>query len=168
MSPRPLVNHARVSGNIYRKLSDYLQSKSCEAFPDGLDLYLNKSNRFVPDCMVVCNKDIIKHNGIYGAPDLVVEVSSPSTVRYDRGHKKNAYAKAGVKEYWIVGISDRVIEVYLLKDGDLMLDDTYTLLQDYDLEKMNDEEKACFPTEFKCSLFSDFTISLEDVFTGID
>ena len=114
--------------------------------------------------MVVCDPDKVKRDGIHGAPDLVIEVLSPSTARYDRGHKKDAYEAASVQEYWIVEPEVRSLEVYLLKDRKFILDNVYSIYPDYLLEKMSDEEKAAIPTEFRCSLYDELTITLEDVF----
>lgn len=71
--------------------------------------------------MVVCNKDIIKKDGVHGVPDLIVEVISPSTAKKDKGYKKDLYETCGVKEYWLVDTDNRSIEVYLLKKIDLCL-----------------------------------------------
>lgn len=166
MSPRPTINHNRVAFNIAKIFSAYLNGKTCEAFGDGVDLYLTEKDRFVPDGMIVCHKDYIKKNGVHGVPDLVVEVLSPGTARYDRGHKKDVYEFAGVREYWIVEPDTKAIEVYLLKDGKYVLDDVYNVYPDYLLEKMTDDEKAKILSEFHCSLFDDLTILLDDVFSG--
>ena len=85
MSPRPNVNHNRVAFNIHRIFDKYLNGKKCVPFGDGYDLYLSEKERYVPDFMVVCDRDKIHTDGVHGAPDLVVEVLSPSTARYDRG-----------------------------------------------------------------------------------
>lgn len=168
MSPRPMVNHNRVAGNISAIFNMYLEGKKCEVFSDGVDLYLTPTDRFVPDGMIVCDKDKIKPNGIYGSPDLVIEVLSPTTAKNDKGYKKQAYEKAGVKEYWIVDINSKSIEVYLLKDGIYDLDFVYSIFPDYMIEKMNEEERASIIMEFHCSLFPDLTISLKKVFDKID
>ena len=55
MSPSPTVNHNRIIGNIYRIFSNFLCGKQCEAFADGVDLYLSEKDRVIPDMMVVCN-----------------------------------------------------------------------------------------------------------------
>ncbi|MCI9444610.1 MAG: Uma2 family endonuclease [Oscillospiraceae bacterium] len=165
MSPRPSVNHHQVSLNIANIFSRYLNGKTCRPFGDGVDLYLTEKDRFIPDGMVVCDPCKIKRNGIYGAPDLVIEVLSPSTARYDRGHKKDAYEAAGVREYWIVEPDSRMIEVYLLTDGKFALDNVYSVYPDYLLEKMTEAEKAAVPTAFHCSLYDDLLILLEDVFS---
>lgn len=164
MSPRPSVNHNIISGNIYHIFKTYLSGKKCVPFGDGTDLYLTPKDRFVPDGMIVCDRDKIKLKGVYGAPDLVVEVLSPSTAKNDRGYKKRVYEICGIPEYWIVSPSEKAVYVYLLQNGQYHLDNVYSVYPDYMLAKMNDEEQAAIPTEFKCSLFSDLIIRLEDIF----
>ena len=83
MSPAS-VNHTFVSGNIYWLFASYLRGKKCTPISDGSTVFLTDKDHFVPDVMVVCDPDKIKSDGIYGAPDLVVEVLSPSTARNDR------------------------------------------------------------------------------------
>ena len=133
-------------------------------FGDGTDLYLTPKDRFVPDGMIVCNRDKIKPKGVYGAPDLVIEVLSPSTAKNDRGYKKRVYGTCGIPEYWIVSPSEKAVYVYLLQDGQYNLDNVYSLYPDYMLTKMTEEEQAAIPTEFQCSLFSDLVIRLENIF----
>lgn len=164
MSPRPSVNHNIVAGNIYRILGNYLDGKQCTPFGDGTDLYLTDKDRFIPDGMVVCDRNKIKPDGIYGAPDLVIEVLSPSTAKNDRGHKKNVYEQAGVNEYWIVNPADKAVEIYLLDGGHYVLNDVLSLYPDFMLKNMTKEECAAVVTKFKCSLFDDLVISLEDIF----
>lgn len=164
MSPRPLISHNLVSGNIYRLFANYLQGKTCVPFADGVDVHLNDQNWFVPDAMIVCNPEIIKENGIYGTPDLVVEVLSPSTMRYDRGPKMKAYAQAGVKEYWLVTPLARSVEVYLNHDGVFELDDTYAVYSEADLSVMDEKEKAAIKHQIKVSLYDDLLVNVEDIF----
>ena len=59
---------------------------------------------------------------------------------------------------------NKMIEVYFLEDGKFILDEVYSIFPDYMLEKMTKEEQAAIPIKFKCSLFDDLTIYLEDVF----
>ncbi len=70
-----------------------------------------------PDVLVVLNTglDKVEENRIIGAPNLVIEVASPSTATYDRDVKKGAYARAGVPEYWIVDPEARTVEVLVLQ-----------------------------------------------------
>jgi len=167
MSPRPAANHNRVTGNIFGTFWTYLKGKPCEPFDDGVDLFLSEKDHFIPDVMIVCDPDKIKPDGVHGAPDLVVEVLSPSTAKNDKGYKKDAYASAGVKEYWIVDPANKFIEQYFPQDGQFALHDVYVIYPDYELAKMTEEERAALVTEFKCSLYDDLLISLEDIFRRV-
>ena len=167
MSPRPNTPHNLVSARLHSIFDYYLRGKPCTPFADGTDLYLSEKDQFIPDMMVVCDRDKIKDTGVYGAPSLVAEVLSPSTAKRDKGYKKNAYEAAGVQEYWIVDTNIKSIEVYLLKDGRYTLDEVYSIYPDSVLKKMTEEERAAIPTEFRCSLFDDLTIRLEDVFERV-
>jgi len=97
MMSSPSVNHSQTASNIYYALRSFLKGKPCRAFNDGVDVFLTENDRAIPDAMIVCDKTIIKNNGVHGAPDLVVEVLSPSTAKNDRGYKKELYEKSGVK-----------------------------------------------------------------------
>jgi Uma2 family endonuclease len=166
MSPRPAVNHDVVSGNIYRFFGNFLKGKKCTAFGE-VDVYLTEKDRVIPDVMIVCNRDIVKTDGIHGTPDLIVEVLSPSTASKDRGYKRKLYEKCGVREYWIVSPEAMSIEVHLLQDGKLELDDTYSVCPDYLLKKMSEEEIAAIKREFTTSLYPDMTIVVGEVFEGM-
>lgn len=164
MSPRPAWNHNRIAFNIAKIFEDYLEGKQCVAVPDGTDLYLDDKNWFVPDFMVVCDPDKIQKDGVHGAPDLVAEVLSPSTAKNDLGPKKETYAKCGVQEYWIISPEDKRIEVYHLKDGQFDLHDVYAVHEDWEMPRMNEEERAAVVTHFKCSLYDDLNIPLDRIF----
>ena len=106
-------------------------------------------------------------DGVHGAPDLVVEVLSPSTAQNDRGHKKEVYAKCGVREYWIVSPDNKSVEIYLNEDAELVFHKVYTVVPGWMLEKMKDEERAEVVTRFRCSLYDDLELSLDDIFNGL-
>ena len=144
-----------------------LRGRRCEPFTDGVDLYLTEEDRFIPDMMVVCDPDKVKADGVYGAPDLVVEVLSPSTAQHDRGRKKEVYAQCGVREYWIASPGDRTVEQYILKDGQLALQAVYGMELEAVLNKMAQKERDAIPTEFKCTLFDDLTIRISDIFERV-
>lgn len=154
MSTRPAVKHSFVAGNIYYIFMRYLRGKRCTPFLDGVDLYLSETDRFIPDCMIVCDRGKIKSDGVHGAPDLVVEVLSFSTAKNDRLRKKNAYEKAGVREYWIVDPNNKTIEQYFLREGQFIPNERYALLSAEDLKETTPEERetvlpnfgAVFPT----------------------
>ena len=167
MAPRPAWNHVSVGGNIYKIFANYLEGKRCTPIPDGLDLYLSEGNLFVPDFMVVCDPEKLRSDGVHGAPDLVAEVLSHSTAKNDRGPKMDAYAAAGVPEYWIVDTANRSVEVYLLSEARYVLHDVYAIHPDYTLAGMTEAEREAVVTEFRCSLFDDLVIRLEDVFARV-
>lgn len=167
MAPSPAWNHVAISGNIFSIFRDFLRGKKCTPIQDGFDLHLDENNIFVPDFMLVCDRGKIRWNGVYGAPDLVAEVLSPSTAKNDRWYKKNVYEASGVPEYWLVNPTDRSIEVYLFQDGRYILDNLYTLWPAEQLADMTAGEKAGLVTEFKCHLFDNLTIRLEEVFSDL-
>jgi Uma2 family endonuclease len=109
--------------------------------PDGSDTTV-----FEPDVVALKDTSIIGENSIAGVPDMLVEVLSPSTARYDRTVKYESYRKAGVKEYWIVDPHERRVDVFLLQNGKYVKK-TYT------------REEAVAPT-----VFPDCTIDLRAVF----
>jgi len=158
-------NHNRIAGNIYFLFRTYLKGKTCVPYGDNEAVFLTPKDKFVPDFMIVCDRSKIKLNGIHGAPDLVVEILSPSTAKNDRGHKKEVYAQCGVLEYWIVNPADMSVEVYLNDgQGRFILSNVYTLCPDWMLEDMNHTEREAIATHFKCSLYDDLDISLDDIF----
>lgn len=158
------TNHVLVSGNIYGIFRDYLKGKNCVPFMDGVKVFLTEKNHFVPDFMVVCDRDKIKWDGVHGAPDLVAEVLSPSTAKHDKAHKKDVYAQCGVREYWIVSAAEKSVEQYLLRDGTFELNAVHTLYPEYMLAGMTKQEQAEVQSRFKCSLYDDLEIDLEDIF----
>lgn len=165
MSPSPTLNHNRIVRNLTQIFSNFLEGKPCEIFVDGADVYLSEKDKVVPDLVIVCRPEILQDDGIHGAPDLIVEILSPSTAKRDKGYKKDLYEKSGVREYWIVDPLNKAIEVYLLKNGKFIFDNLYSLYPDYDLKRMAPEEIAQIPTEFKCSLYDELIIPIEKVFS---
>ena len=163
MSPAS-AEHVYTAGSIYNIFKNYLKGKNCIPFSDGLLVHLTDENKFVPDMMVVCDRSKIKSDGVHGAPDLVVEVLSPSTAKDDRTRKKEIYEACGVPEYWRVSPTDKSIEVYLLESGKYILHDVYTVRPDWVLKQMTDEERAAIVTEFKCHLYDELIIRLDDIF----
>jgi Uma2 family endonuclease len=83
------------------------------------DVILSPKTIVQPDVLVVLKEhlDRVKKEGVFGAPDLVVEIASPSTARLDLREKYDAYATAGVPEYWVVNPEARTVELFVLKDG---------------------------------------------------
>lgn len=163
MAP-PTINHNRVVINLAKIFSNYLDGKTCEPFSDGAEVHLTDKDHFVPDFMVVCDPDKVGSKYVQGAPDLVVEILSRSTMRNAKTHKKDVYGRCGVREYWLIHPEDKSVEVYRSNGSELVLFDIYVLDPDCDLESMAKEQHATVDTHFKCSLFDDLDISLKDIF----
>jgi Uma2 family endonuclease len=90
-----------------------------QVFVAPFDVELTSSVIVQPDVLVILNANVekIKVTRVVGSPDLVVEVASPATATYDRRVKYDAYAQAGVPEYWIVDPIAHTVEVLLLEAG---------------------------------------------------
>ena len=157
------VKHGGTSGRIHLIIGNYLKGKPCKVFQD-VWLKLDNKNTIAPDLLVVCDRDKIKDDAIYGAPDLVIEILSPSTAETDRNIKKRLYEKHGVKEYWIV--SANTIEVYKL-DGPL-----YSDAQTYHYDPVEFDMLGYLPVEkqneimnkSQFTVFGDLTINLQEIF----
>jgi len=115
MVPGPSSFHQRINKKLLLILDEFIESNSLgELFIPPMDVVLDDNNTFQPDIFIILHENIskIKENAIYGAPDFVVEIISPSSVINDRHKKKELYEKFGVKEYWIVDIKNETVEVF--------------------------------------------------------
>ena len=115
----PSSTHQIISGEIYNALRDHIrrQKGQCIAAYAPLDVQLDRDRRTMvqPDVLVVCDRTKFQRGLIYGAPDFVVEILSPSTRRKDSFRKLSKYADAGVREYWLVDPEKRTVVVYDLE-----------------------------------------------------
>ena len=166
MMSSPSINHVRINSNIDSIFKRYLRGKTCESFIES-SVYFNEDDHFIPDEMIVCNPDIVDDDAIKGTPDLIVEILSPSTAKHDKIDKFFKYEKYGVKEYWIVSPKSKSVDVYLLKDGKFFLNGTYHFLNDLELAKLTDKQKANIMTEIKVSLYDDFVVDVKDIFERV-
>ena len=118
MTPAPKVKHQITVWNICRAIDkDPKGLDDCTAFSAPTDVVLDEWNVVQPDVFVVCDKNKITEDNIRGAPDLVIEVVSPSTEVKDRREKKKLYERSGVKEYVIVFPHREYVERYLLLEA---------------------------------------------------
>ncbi len=120
MTPPPTPEHQSISMRISYHLFAHVElTGQGRVFAAPIAVELLPENVFEPDIVVVLNAHlhIIAAKKINGAPDLVVEIASPSTATYDRLIKYDRYAQAGVTEYWIVKPTTRTIEVMILENG---------------------------------------------------
>ena len=117
----PNTAHQKISMNLSVVIGSHLRGKECEVYaaPFAVNLELGKGHDTTvqPDLAVVCDPNKLDEKGCNGAPDMVIEILSPSTTKRDRLLKYNKYEQSGVAEYWIVDPYERIVEVYLLKDG---------------------------------------------------
>jgi Uma2 family endonuclease len=122
MSPAPNRRHQQISTELTRQFATYLLDKTCQVYvapfdvrlPEGDEAESDISTVLQPDISVVCDAKKLDDAGCIGAPDLIVEILSPSTSRRDHKEKFNCYERAGVKEYWLVDPSAITVTVFKL------------------------------------------------------
>ena len=117
--------HQRIVFQLARLLEDHIKDRggTCKVnlAPCAVNLFGDESCFVEPDVTVVCDRDKLSDRGCEGAPDLVVEVTSPSSVSMDCLTKLNLYRDAGVREYWILDpLKERVLVYALSSDTDLL------------------------------------------------
>jgi Uma2 family endonuclease len=128
MSPAPRLQHANVNSNVLFKLrSIILKNKGrCKVFTAPFDVRFPKQGETAddkidtvvqPDICVVCDLSKLDERGCCGAPDMIVEILSPSTLKKDVTEKFTLYEESGVKEYWIVHPKDKTIQVFLQQEN---------------------------------------------------
>lgn len=147
MSPAPSTRHQAVLGDLHLELGQHFKGKPCNVYVAPTDVKVSNEDIVQPDLLVVCEKEKVKGTHIEGAPTLVVEILSPSTAAFDRIHKMPLYARAGVKEVWLITPYPWLAELYVL-DGE-----SYRLVQSHG--KTDTLRSVVFP---------DLAIELEKVF----
>ncbi len=115
MAP-PNRTHQRIVSQLTKIIGQYIDRKqgSCEVYPAPFAVFLNKDskNYVEPDISVICDKEKLDDRGCNGAPDWIIEVTSPSDPQRDYGIKLFKYRTAGVREYWIVNPQKHTVMVY--------------------------------------------------------
>jgi len=159
MSPAPRVDHAKVSKNVYRHFDTVVSRNKgkCQVFYAPFDVRFPKQGETAddkidtvvqPDICVICDPSKIDELGCCGAPDLIVEILSPSTFKKDVFEKFALYEEFGVKEYWMVHPKDKTVHIFLLQEnGKYNAGVTY-------------ESKGKAPV----AIFDNYPIDLEDIF----
>ena len=121
MAPVPGTGHQSIAVRIAYYLFPYIDLVGIgKLFTSPVDVELGPKNVYQPDLVVVLNAHLerVAEKKIIGAPDLAVEIASPSTAAYDRLTKYEKYAQAGIAEYWIVKPTSRTVEVLVLERGE--------------------------------------------------
>ncbi len=125
MSPAPTRRHQDLSGALFNQLYTYLKGTPCKVYAAAFDVRLSDypeqpddevETVVQPDIVVVCDPSKLDDKGCKGAPDLVVEILSPSTGGKDLTVKYDLYERHGVKEYWIIHPAEQTLLVYKLSD----------------------------------------------------
>lgn len=124
MTPAPGTEHQRISMRLSVAISLFLQNKPCSVFSAPIDVRLGENltkdeeitNIVQPDILVICDSSKIDERGIKGAPDWIIEITSPSTLKHDFGTKLLLYQEFGVREYWIVDPATKKVNVYILNN----------------------------------------------------
>ena len=154
MSPAPSRMHQAISRNIEFKLFSHLQKQTCEVYDAPFDVRLSKKKKdklietvVQPDICVICDIAKLDDRGCLGAPDLIVEILSPSTKKKDITDKYVLYEQNEVKEYWIVDVINQTLLKYVLQN------------KKYVGEKILDVSENVTST-----IFPDLTIELSEVF----
>ncbi len=125
MSPAPNSDHQVLALEIGGELRDFLRKKEYKAFIAPYDVRFPRKSIddkeiftvLQPDVCVFCDKSKYDKRGGIGAPDIVVEVLSPSNNETELKNKFDIYEESGVKEYWIVSPQDKTFLVNILVNG---------------------------------------------------
>ncbi len=151
--------HQEVSSIVSNKIFNFLENKKCKVFTAPFDVRLparSKKNEDIdtvvqPDICVICDMDKLDEMGCVGAPDLIVEILSPSNNQKELINKYEVYEESGVKEYWIIHPSEKTLFIYTLVDGKYVPSKLYTIGH-----------------KVASSVLNDFVLDLEQVFEGIE
>lgn len=115
----PTFLHQKIAGEIYRQIANFILERggACQPFISPVDVQLDCDEKTMvqPDVGILCHDDKIKKWGVYGAPDYVLEIISPSTKRKDCTKKLAKYMEAGVREYWILDPYQQKLIVYFFE-----------------------------------------------------
>src|SRR3989475_9769591 len=118
--PSPRRAHQEAVGNLFAILHGYVRAHDLgKVYVAPFDVILDPRTTVVPDLVFVVRDhlDIVAERGVEAAPDLLVEVLSPGTARRDRVRKLNAYARHGVRHYWLVDPEAKTVEAFELVEG---------------------------------------------------
>lgn len=156
MSPAPSIVHQRISRQLLLAFATYLSNKSCEVFTAPFDVRLPKGSEkddkidtvVQPDLVVVCDPNKLDDRGCKGAPDLVIEILSPSTAKKDWKEKFELYERVGVQEYWIVDPYVQTVLVFT-SNGD---------------KKYGAPDRYVKPDRIRVGIMDELEIDLQEVF----
>jgi Uma2 family endonuclease len=123
MMASPSVVHQAILMELSTDFNNFLRDKPCRVFAAPLDVRLfpeedNSDDTVLqPDLLVVCDKDKLGKGSVNGAPDLVIEIISPSNSHRDLFLKFQYYLEAGVREYWVIDKKKKKVQVHIYENG---------------------------------------------------
>ena len=148
MMASPTLTHQELLGELYWLIKTYIKQNKgkCRVLPAPFAVYVKDDirNYVEPDISVICDRDKLDEKGCHGAPDWVIEIVSPSSIRMDYERKVRLYREAGVREYWIVDASRETVTVY-----------------DYEHEK--EAVQYTFTERIKAGIFDDLHLNLSEI-----
>lgn len=158
MSPAPKRKHLKVSFKLLMSFGNYFNSNCCEVYEAPFDVRLKKNKGsdsevdtvVQPDISVFCDLSKLDDRGAIDAPDLVVEITSDSTMKKDYNEKFNIYEENGVQEYWIVNPDSHSMEIFARKEDKFE-----------SIGVFNIHDGA---TEVTSIMFPDLTVNLIEIF----
>jgi Uma2 family endonuclease len=162
MSPAPSVRHQMVSSRLVVAVGNWFRKQPCQFFHAPFDVRLldtkkskSKSKDIYtvvqPDICVVCDESKLDQQGCVGAPDWIIEILSPGSLKHDMKKKYQLYQENGVREYWMVHPTECFVQAYSLQpDGQYGHYRMYT----------DDEDKHATP-----DIFPGLNIELEEIFS---
>lgn len=151
MSPSVVFFHQWILSNLMDALSPFVRKNRLgRMIVAPMDVYLTDDDVYQPDILFIRQDQLSKidfNDRVHFAPDLVIEILSPSTAYYDYSRKKAIYCERGVKEYWIIDPQDKTIEI-MVNDGKVF--QTEALLRE--------------PAILESAMFPGFSMKVEEVF----
>ena len=120
----PTAPHQLVAGELHRIISNYIRGKkgNCVPFIAPYDVQLDRDDRTIvqPDVFIVCDRSKVLRKRCFGAPDMIIEILSPSTKKKDMVIKAHKYQNAGVREYWMIDLEQERILTYRFDQEELL------------------------------------------------
>lgn len=147
MAP-PSMRHQRILMNLAGEIREHIKRHhgSCEVFPAPFAVFLNENdiNYVEPDISVICDKSKLTEKGCNGAPDWIIEITSPTNPQHDYAVKLFKYRTAHVREYWIVNPQKETVMVY-------------------DLEREERSNQYNFEEDIPVCIYDDFHINIDNL-----
>jgi len=116
----PTTRHQSISVSLNAQFYNFLKGKQCKVFHAPFDVRLNADAEddtvVQPDIVVICDHTKIEKTGCRGAPDLIIEILSPSNSAHDTVLKLKLYQENNVREYWIVDPDEKLVHIYIMED----------------------------------------------------